>query len=294
LAISSIISKKFWEALCRREASTSPLGVSTSQQFSCDRHLATDCPSKVASRTCAWVNSGKHALVTSRKRRSTKPLNNNNLQQLSIRAAIYTRVSTTDQNAELQVRGLNDYATKHGWEIVETYSDVMSGAKASRPGLNRLMADAMARKFDCLLVWKLDRFGRSLVDCLNNIRTLEDQGIRFIAVTQNLDTDQPNPASRFLLHVLAAAAEFERSLIRERTLAGRLRYRQDFESGKVGKTVYSRSGRNLPPHRPKKVFDREEVVRLLYQGRSYRHIARTLGIGTGTVVRTLQARSKSS
>jgi DNA invertase Pin-like site-specific DNA recombinase len=76
---------------------------------------------------------------------------------------------------------------RHGWEIVETYADVMSGAKTSRPGLNRLMADAMARKFDCLLVWKLDRFGRSLVDCLNNISTLEDHGIRFIAVTQGLE-----------------------------------------------------------------------------------------------------------
>jgi DNA invertase Pin-like site-specific DNA recombinase len=210
-----------------------------------------------------------------------------------VKVAIYTRVSTTDQNAELQIRELNDYATNYGWEIVETYADVMSGAKATRPGLNRLMADAMARKFDCLLVWKLDRFGRSLVDCLNNIRTLEDHGIRFIAVTQGLDTDQRNPASRFLLHVLGAAAEFERSLIRERTQAGRLRYRQDFESGKVGKTVYSRSGRSLPPHRPKKVFDREEVVRLRLQGRSYRQIAKALGLGVGTVSRTLRARAKS-
>ena len=108
---------------------------------------------------------------------------------------------------------MTDYAAKQGWEVVETYQDVMSGAKTSRPGLNGLMDDAKARKFDCLLVWKLDRFGRSLVDCLHNIRTLEDHGVRFIAVTQNLDTDVKNPASRFLLHVLAAAAEFERALI---------------------------------------------------------------------------------
>jgi DNA invertase Pin-like site-specific DNA recombinase len=91
------------------------------------------------------------------------------------------------------------------------------------------MADPMARKFECLLVWKQDRFGRSLVD---NIRTLEDHGIQFIAVTQNLDTDQRQPASKFLLHVLGAAAEFEWSPIRERIQAVRLRYRQDFESGK--------------------------------------------------------------
>jgi hypothetical protein len=67
-------------------------------------------------------------------------------------------------------------------------------------------------------------FGRSLVDCLNNIQALEKSGVRFIAVTQGLDTDQKNPASRFLLHVLGAAAEFERELIRERSAAGRLRY----------------------------------------------------------------------
>jgi DNA invertase Pin-like site-specific DNA recombinase len=66
------------------------------------------------------------------------------------------------------------------------------------------MDDARARKFSCLLVWKLDRFGRSLVDCLNNIKFLEEHGIRFIAVTQALDTDIQNPASRFLLHVLGA------------------------------------------------------------------------------------------
>jgi putative DNA-invertase from lambdoid prophage Rac len=140
-----------------------------------------------------------------------------------MRAAVYTRVSTADQNSDLQLREINDYAGRQRWELVDTRQDIISGAKASRPRLNSLMADAMARKFDCLLVWKLDRFGRSLVDCLENIRTLEDHGIRFIAVTQGLDTDQRHPASRFLLHVPGAAAEFERSLIRERTQAGRLR-----------------------------------------------------------------------
>ena len=210
-----------------------------------------------------------------------------------MRAAIYARVSTTDQNCEMQIRELQAHADRQGWAIVETYQDVISGAKASRPGLNRLMEDAQARKFDCLLVWKLDRFGRSLVDCLNNIRTLEENGIRFIAVTQGLDTDQRNPASRFLLHVLGAAAEFERALIRERTQAGQQRYKQDYAAGKVGKTVYSRSGRNMPPHRPKKVFDREEVARLRNQGRSYRQIAETLRLGIGTVVRTLQAGPKA-
>ena len=161
----------------------------------------------------------------------------------------------------------------------------------SRPAVNRLIADARARKFDCLLVWKLDWFRRSLVDCLNHIKILEENGIRFISVTQGLDTDLQNPASRFLLHVLGAVAEFERALIRERTQAGRARYKRDFESGR---TVYSRSGRNLPPHRPRRVFDRNEVLRLRRQGWSYRQIAKSLALGLGTVVRTLQPCSKSS
>ena len=102
---------------------------------------------------------------------------------MTIRA--YVRVSTADERCELQVRELQEYAERQGWQIADIYEAVSSGAKASRPALNRLIADARARKFDCLLVWKLDRFGRSLVDCLNNIKILEENGIRFIAVTQD-------------------------------------------------------------------------------------------------------------
>lgn len=74
-------------------------------------------------------------------------------------AGAYVRVSTADQRCELQVRDLREYAERQGWRIAEIYEDVSSGAKASRPSLNRLMADARARKFDCVLVWKLDHFG---------------------------------------------------------------------------------------------------------------------------------------
>ena len=209
----------------------------------------------------------------------------------AVRVALYTRVSTADQNCELQLRELQEYAVHQGWHAVEVYQDVMNGAQARRPGLTRLMADAAARRFHCVLVWKLDRFGRSLVDCLNNIHTLESYGVRFIAATQGLDTDQRNPSSRFLLHFLGAAAEFERSLIRERIHAGLMRYRRDFEAGRVGKTVHSRSGRDFPPHRPKKIFDREEVVTLRRQGLPLREIAKRLGLGLGTVTRTLKERS---
>ena len=133
------------------------------------------------------------------------------------------------------------------------------------------------------------------MDCLNNIRTLEENSIRFIAVTQSLDTDQQNPASRFLLHVLGAAAEFERALIRERTQAGQQRYKRDYAAGKVGKTVYSRSGRNLPPHRPRKIFNKGNRWSNCDDRESLSGGSQiTWDWEVGTVFRTLQERSKSS
>ena len=206
--------------------------------------------------------------------------------------ACYTRISTPDQNPELQLRELRAYAARQGWELADAYEDVGSGSSVCRPALNRLLEDSRKGKFKAILVWKLDRFGRSLVDCLKNIELLEGCGVRFIAVTQGLDTDQRNPASRFLLQVLGAAAEFERSLILERVQAGQARYRQDYLSGKVGKTVHSRSGKDLPAHRPRKIFDRVKVVRLRQDGLSLRQIAKRMGIGLGTVSRTLQERSE--
>jgi DNA invertase Pin-like site-specific DNA recombinase len=90
----------------------------------------------------------------------------------NIRAALYCRVSTTDQNNALQIRELTEYVQRRGWELVGTYRDTISGAKASRPGLERLMTDARLRKFDAVLVYKLDRWGRSLVHCVNGIQEL--------------------------------------------------------------------------------------------------------------------------
>jgi putative DNA-invertase from lambdoid prophage Rac len=149
---------------------------------------------------------GLHAGVSSEQQTSESQLP----AAAAVQVALYTRVSTTDQNCVFQLRELRDCAVHRGWQVVEVYQDILSGAQARRPGLSRLMANAASRKFNCLMVWKLDRFGRSLVDCLNNIQMLETYGVRFVAVTQGLDTDQRNPTSRFLLHVLGAAAELAR------------------------------------------------------------------------------------
>lgn len=187
--------------------------------------------------------------------------------------AIYLRVSTSEQNSALQRAELEQFIQARGWELDGVYEDQMSGAKQSRPGLTRLLEDAAAGKFEAVAVWKLDRFGRSLVDCLNNIQHLERHNVRFLAITQNLDTSHADPAGRFLLHILGAAAEFERELIRDRVNSGL--------------QVAKKAGKQLG--RPRTVFNREEVRRLRFdEGLSIRQICVRLDLSIGTVSRTLE------
>jgi putative DNA-invertase from lambdoid prophage Rac len=208
-----------------------------------------------------------------------------------VRAAIYARVSTTDQKCEMQLTELREYVSRRAWEPASEYVDAgWNGGNANRPEFNRLMRDAGKRNVDVILCWKLDRFGRSLLHCKTAIEQLRAHGVRFIATSQNIDTDESNPPSRFLLHVLMAAAEFERELIHERSVLGQKRYRSQYEAGKVGKEVHSKSGKDLPVGRPKRVFARQRVFELRAQGVSYRQIARRLGIGEGTVRRVLGSR----
>src|SRR5215831_15278523 len=194
-----------------------------------------------------------------------------------MRVGLYARVSTSDQNCELQLRDVREYVARRGWTIQDEYVDAgWSGAKANRPALNRLMTDARARRVDAVICWKLDRFGRSLVNCVSAIQELSSLGVRFIAVSQGLDTDQANPTSQLLLHILAAVAQFERELIRERVAAGMNIARAN------GKAI----------GRPRRVFDRQRALVLRQQGLSYPAIARELGVGLGTVVRAVDGLSK--
>jgi putative DNA-invertase from lambdoid prophage Rac len=194
-----------------------------------------------------------------------------------MRAAIYARVSTTDQTNVIQIRELKEYVERRGWELAEIYQDQMSGAKVSRPGLDQLTIDARSRRFDAVVVWKLDRFGRSLVHCVSGIQELASLGIRFIAASQGLDTDESNPASKLLLHILAAVAQFERELIHERVSAGM----------RAAKTHGTKTGN--PIGRPRRIFSRDEVARLREEGLSIEKIATKMHLGVGTVVRVIQA-----
>jgi DNA invertase Pin-like site-specific DNA recombinase len=211
------------------------------------------------------------------------------MPQQQLNAAMYLRVSTDKQDHAMQATELREFAGRMGWTLHE-YADKISGTKARRPGLDRLMQDARMKKIDIVMVWKLDRFGRTLRDLVDNILQLDTWGVRFLAVTQSIDTDQKNPTSRLLLHILAAVAEFERELIVGRVKAGRKQYETDYAAGRVGKETQSRSGKNLAPHRPQKIFRRDRAAEMKAAGMSLRAIARELGVPHTTVADALRSR----
>src|SRR6476660_7248382 len=137
------------------------------------------------------------------------------------RVALYARVSTLhgQQDPEMQLSELREYATRRGLSIHEEYVDEgVSGSKESRPALNRLMADAQRCRFDAVLVWKIDRFGRSLKHLVNSLADLSAYGISFISLRDNLDLS--TPSGRLMFQIIGAMAEFERALIQERVKAG--------------------------------------------------------------------------
>ena len=139
-----------------------------------------------------------------------------------MKAAIYLRVSTEDQNTDLQRNELEVFAKNRGWET-EIYEDHgISGAKFDRPGLDRMLADADARRVDIVMSWKLDRIGRSTQHLAGIINRLLKADVGLVVPSQWIDTSfgSMNPACKLQLNVLAAVAEFERDLIRERTKAG--------------------------------------------------------------------------
>ena len=134
------------------------------------------------------------------------------------RVAIYSRVSGSGQNPEMQIKELQAYCRNRGWKIAGEYSDRTSGALDSRPELNRLMADADRRRFDVVAVWKFDRFARSVSHLLRALETFRALGIEFLSLSENVCTS--TPAGKMVFTVLGSVAELERSLIGERVKAG--------------------------------------------------------------------------
>jgi DNA invertase Pin-like site-specific DNA recombinase len=197
------------------------------------------------------------------------------------RAAIYVRVSTNlrtrdasgfEQNTDVQEMPLRQMANQRGWTVQRVYSDRMSGAKADRPGLKALMADARRDAFDVVVVFRFDRFARSVEQLVSALAEFKALGIDFVSHQEALDTSTPMGKAMFT--IIAAMAELERNVIRERVVAG-LDY---------ARTHGTKSG--LAVGRPRAVFDREEVRRLRdAEGLSWREIAARLAVGVGTVRR---------
>jgi DNA invertase Pin-like site-specific DNA recombinase len=187
------------------------------------------------------------------------------------RAAIYVRVSTDKQTIENQLRELHRIAERRGWEVVHEYHDAgISGAKGreARPGLDEMLNDAQRRRFDVVMAWAIDRLGRSLIDLLGTIQTLEQCGVDLYLDQQAIDTT--TPAGRLMFQVTGAFAEFERSMIRQRINAG---LKRAVEQGK-------QLGR---PRIPAELEKR--IQRLLKAKKGMLAVAKECSVGTGTVQR---------
>jgi DNA invertase Pin-like site-specific DNA recombinase len=187
------------------------------------------------------------------------------------RAAIYVRVSTDRQTVENQIAALSAVAAARGWRVAEVFEDAgISGAKSrrDRPGLDRMLKEAQRGRFDVVMAWAIDRVGRSLVDLLNTIQTLEACGVDLYLDQQSIDTT--TPAGRLMFQVTGAFAEFERSMIRERVHAGLRRARAS------GKTL----GR--PLNDPKAV---ERARHALGRGIGINRVAKLVGLSNGKVAK---------
>jgi DNA invertase Pin-like site-specific DNA recombinase len=193
-----------------------------------------------------------------------------------MRAALYARVSThAGQSPEMQLAELRTYCQRRSWEIAGEYVDVgISGAKERRPELDRLLADCRRRRADAVVVYRYDRFARSLRQLVNALCDFDALGIQFVSLHEGVDTSTPN--GRLVFGIFASIAEFERELIRERVRSGMAAARA--RGARIG--------------RPPKSVDADKVAELRAQGASWRAVACALGVGVGTVRRVAQGLSR--
>lgn len=194
-----------------------------------------------------------------------------------MRVCIYARVSTVNsQDPKLQTRELREYIERRGWDLAGEYVDVgISGSKEKRPELDRLMSDAHRRRFDVVVVWKFDRFARSVSHLLRALETFRALGIEFVSLSEQIDTS--TPMGKMVFTILGSVAELERSMIVERVKAGLRNARA--------------KGKRLG--RPQVAVDATKIAALRKQGLSWAKIATALGVGEGTIYRSVQASAKN-
>ena len=189
------------------------------------------------------------------------------------RVALYLRVSTSEQTTRNQRRELHAVAERHGWHVVATYEDGVSGAKGrdKRPGFDRLMMAVARREIDMVAAWSVDRLGRSLTDLLGFLTDLHAKHVDLFLHQQGLDTS--TPSGRAMFQMLGVFAEFERAMIRERVMAGLARARAE------GKHLGRRS---VEQSHARKV---KAALVLRSKGLGIRRIASEVWLGVGTVIR---------
>ena len=181
--------------------------------------------------------------------------------------AIYARVSTDRQTVDMQIHELKAYVDRRGWDLLREFIDQgYSGSDTKRPAFQEMMNEAKKRKFDVLLVWKLDRLSRSMKDLVMVLNELGGLGIDFVSYDNNLDTS--TPTGKLVFHVIGAVAEFEKDIIKERVKAG-------LENAK-------RKGKKLGrPGVDDSIIEEAKVLR--EEGKSFRKIGKELGVSEGTV-----------
>lgn len=189
------------------------------------------------------------------------------------RAGIYARVSTDEQSTEMQLDDLRRYCQMKRWKIIAEFDETASGAKDDRPKRKELINLCKEGKIDVILVWKLDRWGRSMVDLVNTLRDMRSLGIGFVSFSEHLDFT--TSTGQLMADILSAFADFERAVIKERMWAGRQRY----------KTKHG----NLGGRKPTAMAKSKEVIMLSEAGMSKYEIAKRLSIGQTSVARILKA-----
>jgi DNA invertase Pin-like site-specific DNA recombinase len=194
-----------------------------------------------------------------------------------MRAFLYARVSTsTGQNPDAQLRELREFCDRRGWAVVGEFTDVgVSGSKEKRPQLDLLWAACRRRRCDAVVVYRYDRFARSLGQLVGALSQFEALGIQFVSLHEGVDTSTPN--GRLVFGIFATIAEFERELIRERV--------------KSGLAAARARGKRLG--RPRRDVDVSRVVALREAGRSWRDVGRELGVGVATARAAFQERAKN-
>ena len=183
-----------------------------------------------------------------------------------MRSAIYARVSTLDQEPENQLVELRRYTAARGWSATEYVDRGISGAKDRRPALDRLLIDARRRRFDVVVVWRLDRLGRNLRHLITLLEEFQALGVAFVSLNEGIDAT--TPAGKLQMHILGAIAEFERARIAERVKAGLQRARAQ--------------GKRLG--RPRKA-----PTTVVVPGSSVREAARAWGVSKSTAARWISA-----